>query len=156
MENVYLKEMNHSALAGEYFHRGYNCSQAVLLAFSDVTGLDEKHSAALSSSFGGGMGRLREVCGAVSGAFMVAGLLWGNYAPEDREAKARHYELIQSLAARFKEENGSIICRELLGLDGASAPVPEERTKDYYSRRPCEEYVKIAAKILDEVIKERS
>ena len=147
--------MDHSVLAGELFHRGYNCSQAVLLAFSDVTGLDENQAAALASSFGGGMGRLREVCGAVSGAFMVAGLLWGSCSPDDRDKKARHYELIQSLAARFKEENGSFICRELLGLPGASAPVPEERTAVYYSRRPCEEYVKIAARILDDVINER-
>lgn len=146
---------DHGALAAEYFANGYNCSQAVLLAFSDVTGLDEKTAAALSSSFGGGMGRMREVCGAVSGAFMVAGLLWGRYGPEDREAKAAHYELIQSLAARFKEKNGSILCRELLGLPGASAPVPEERTADYYRRRPCGEYVRIAAEIIDEELKKR-
>lgn len=148
--------MDHSALAAELFSRGYNCSQAVLLAFSDVTGLDETKAAALSASFGGGMGRLREVCGAVSGAFMVAGLLWGNFAPGDRAAKAEHYELIQSVAARFREENGSIICRELLGLPGSSDPVPEERTEAYYSRRPCGEYVRIAAKILDDFIKEKN
>ena len=145
-----MEKIDHAEKAGELFRAGYNCSQAVLLAFSDVTGLDESKVAALSSSFGGGMGRLREVCGAVSGAFMVAGLIWGTYPPSDREAKARHYERIQNLAAEFKKKNGSILCRELLGLPGASAPVPEERTADYYRRRPCEEYVKIAAEILEE------
>ena len=145
----------HEELAAEYFQRGYNCSQAVLLAFSDLTGMDEKTAAALSSSFGGGMGRLREVCGAVSGAFMVAGILWGGYGPEDREAKAAHYSLIQSLAARFREENGSIICRELLGLPGASEPVPEARTADFYHHRPCGEYVRMAARIIDEELKNR-
>ncbi len=145
----------HEELAAGYFQRGFNCSQAVLLAFSDLTGMDEKTAAALSSSFGGGMGRLREVCGAVSGAFMVAGLLWGGYDPEDREAKAAHYSLIQSLAARFREENGSIICRELLGLPGASEPVPEARTSDFYRRRPCGDYVRMAARIIDEELKNR-
>lgn len=147
--------MEHDVLAGELFRKGYNCSQAVLLAFSDITGLDERTALAVSSSFGGGMGRLREVCGAVSGAFMVAGLLWGGYDPNHRDAKAEHYKLIQRLAARMKEENGSIICRELLGLPGASAPVPEERTADYYRRRPCEAYIRTAARIIDEEIKSR-
>ncbi|MDD6095673.1 MAG: C-GCAxxG-C-C family protein [Clostridia bacterium] len=147
--------MEHDVLAGELFRKGYNCSQAVLLAFSDVTGLDQRTALAVSSSFGGGMGRLREVCGAVSGAFMVAGLLWGGYDPNHRDAKAEHYKLIQRLAARLKEENGSIICRELLGLPGASAPVPEERTADYYRRRPCEAYIRTAARIIDEEIKSR-
>lgn len=147
--------MEHDVLAGELFRKGCNCSQAVVLAFSDVTGLDERTALAVSSSFGGGMGRLREVCGAVSGAFMVAGLLWGGYDPDDRAAKAEHYKLIQHLAARLKEENGSIICRELLGLPGASVPVPEERTADYYRRRPCEAYIRTAARIIDEEIKSR-
>lgn len=147
--------MEHDVLAGELFRKGYNCSQAVLLAFSDITGLDQRTALAVSSSFGGGMGRLREVCGAVSGAFMVAGLLWGGYDPNHRDAKAEHYKLIQRLAARLKEENGSIICRELLGLPGASAPVPEERTADYYRRRPCEAYIRTAARIIDEEIKSR-
>lgn len=146
---------NHDTLAGELFESGLNCAQAVFTAFSDVTGIDENTSRALSSSFGGGMGRLREVCGAMSGAFMVAGILWGNYDPKDTDAKAKHYALIQSLAARFKEENGSYICRELLELPGADVPVPEERTADYYKRRPCAEYVRIAARIIDEEIKSR-
>ena len=95
--------MNHENKARELFRAGYNCSQAVLLAFSDVTGLDEKTAVTLSSSFGGGMGRLREVCGAVSGAFMVAGILRGYSDPTDHEAKKEHYALIQRIAQEFKK-----------------------------------------------------
>lgn len=149
--------MTHEEKAGKLFRSGYTCAQALLLAFGDVTGLDEKTATAISLSFGGGMGRLREVCGAVSGAFMVAGLLWGeaNGAPA-QDKKAAHYALIQDIAARLKDKNGSIICRELLGLGkGASAPVPEERTADYYKRRPCEAYIRIAAAVLDEIIAEK-
>ncbi len=145
--------MNHEIKARELFKEGYNCAQAVFLAFYDVTGLDEKYAAALSSSFGGGMGRLREVCGAVSGAFMVLGLLYGYTDPKDHAAKKEHYALIQDIAAKFKTENGSIICRELLGLSaGADSPVPELRTQEYYKKRPCEDYVGIAARIVDEYI----
>lgn len=130
------------------FEEGYNCAQAVFLAFDDMTGIDNKTAAMLSSSFGGGMGRLREVCGAVSGMFMVAGTLCGYSDPKATEEKADHYALIQKLAADFSKENGSYICRELLGLPGASAPVPEERTTQYYKRRPCADYVECAAIIV--------
>lgn len=140
----------YSLRAMELFKQGYNCSQAVLLAFSDVTGLDEKTAAMLSSSFGGGMGRLREVCGAVSGMFMVYGLICGYSDPEDTGAKAAHYANIQSLAAEFKEINRTIICRELLGVDGAENPVPCERTNEYYKKRPCEMLVGDAALIVAE------
>lgn len=128
------------------FEEGYNCAQAVLLAFDDITGIDGKTAAMLSSSFGGGMGRLREVCGAVSGMFMVAGTVCGYDDPKAKAEKADHYALIQKLAADFSKENGSFICKELLGLPGASAPVPEERTQQYYKRRPCADYVECAAK----------
>ncbi len=148
--------MNHENKARELFRAGYNCSQAVLLAFSDVTGLDEKAAAVLSSSFGGGMGRLREVCGAVSGAFMVAGILWGYSDPSDHEAKKEHYALIQRIAQEFKKHNGSYICRELLELPaGASDPEPEKRTEAYYHRRSCEDYVGIAARVMDELLSEK-
>lgn len=130
------------------FEQGYNCAQAVVLAFDDLTGLDNKTAAMLASSFGGGMGRLREVCGAVSGTFAVAGILKGYDDPKANEEKAEHYAFIQSLAGEFKKENGSYICRELLELPGASNPTPEERTAEYYLRRPCGEYVRIAATIL--------
>ncbi len=147
--------MNHEAKARELFKNGYNCAQAVLLAFSDITGIDEKTATMLSASFGGGMGRLREVCGAASGAFMVAGLLYGPLDPCDHDAKKAHYALIQQIAARFKEKNGSYICRELLDLPvGPSEPEPEKRTEAYYHRRSCEDYVGIAARIMDEIIEE--
>ena len=108
--------MDRSDQAASLFREGYNCAQAVLLAFADVLSIDKKTAAMLSSSFGGGMGRLREVCGAVSSMFLIAGLVKGYDRPDDDEAKAAHYQLIQTLAYKFKEENGSIICRELLGL----------------------------------------
>ncbi|MBE6870584.1 MAG: C_GCAxxG_C_C family protein [Ruminococcaceae bacterium] len=140
----------HEEKARELFHGGMNCAQAVFCAFSDVTGFDEKTALAISSSFGGGMGRLREVCGAVSGMLMVAGVKYGAYDVNDNEAKASHYALIQSLAKQFAEENGSYICRELLELpSGADEPTPEKRTESYYKRRPCAEYVACAARILD-------
>ena len=96
------------------------------------------------------MGRLREVCGALTGAFMTAGILYGYTDPDDSEAKAKHYELIQSIANKFKEENGSINCRELLGITvTADSPVPEKRTNEYYQKRPCADLVESAAMILD-------
>ncbi|MEG1741361.1 MAG: C-GCAxxG-C-C family protein, partial [Acetivibrio sp.] len=112
--------------AKELFHEGYNCAQAVFLAFSDLYDIDEETAIKLSSSFGGGMGRLREVCGAVSGMFMVAGTLYGYSDPKASTEKQEHYKRIQELAKKFQEENGSIVCRELLGLGkGADAPKPE-------------------------------
>ncbi len=145
--------MNHEEKAKELFLQGYNCSQAVLLAFGDVTGLDEKTALMLSSSFGGGMGRMREVCGAVSGMFMVAGLLYGYSEAHDQAGKTAHYKRIQELADGFRRENGSIICRELLGLlGGADSHVPEQRTDTYYKKRPCAELVAMAARIMDAYI----
>ena len=138
----------YSAKAKNLFEQGYNCAQAVLLAFEDITGIDTKTAAALSSSFGGGMGRLREVCGAVSGMFMVSGIARGYSSPKATDEKAEHYAFIQGLAAEYKKDNGSIICRELLNLPGAESPVPEARTADYYRRRPCGEYVARAALLL--------
>ena len=137
------------------FEEGYNCAQAVFLAFEDLHGFDRHTAAALSSSFGGGMGRLREVCGTVSGMFMVAGVLYGYEDPKDREAKAEHYARIQELAGMFEQQNGSIVCRELLGLSvKRERPVPEERTKEYYKKRPCKELVGCAAQIMERYIEE--
>ena len=140
--------------AMQLFEEGYNCAQAVLLAFEDITQLDTATAAALSSSFGGGMGRLREVCGAVSGMFMVSGVIRGYSDPKATDEKMNHYALIQSLAADFKKENGSIVCRELLGLPGPQEPTPEERTAEYYRRRPCGEYVANAALLLAQKLSE--
>ena len=142
--------------AESLFLRGYNCSQSVLAAFADDAGLDRDTALRLASSFGGGMGRLREVCGAVSAMFMVAGLKYGYTDSHDGPAKTRHYQLIQDLAERFRRENGSIVCRELLGLPaGPDSPAPEARTQTYYNQRPCAELVKSAAKILQDYMEER-
>ena len=150
-------KMTHSDKAAELFKEGYTCAQAVLLAFSDITGIDEETASKIALSFGGGMGRLREVCGTVSGALMTAGLLWAPSGKPPYDAKAKHYELVQEIAKRFKEKNGSIICRELLGLNHKTdPPVPEKRTEDYYKRRPCEKYVRISAEIIEQLINEKS
>ena len=142
--------------AAQLFMEGYNCSQAVVGAFADCIPIEFDLLMKMSSSMGGGMGRLREVCGAVSGMFMVAGLKAGYTDPKDMDAKKRHYELIQEMAKRFKDENGSIICRELLGLaDGADKPTPDARTAEYYKKRPCDEYVACAARIAQEVLFEK-
>lgn len=137
------------------FKQGYNCAQSVLLAYADELNLDKKTAAMISSSFGGGMGRMREVCGAVSGMFMVMGLKKGYSEAEDVEGKARLYAQIQELAARFKKLNGSIICRELLeGVEKSSSPTPSERTQQYYKKRPCELLVGDAAQIIEEYLAE--
>lgn len=142
---------NKSDKAVTLFCEGYNCSQAVLGAYCEELGLDMQTAMKLSSSFGGGMGKLREVCGAVSSMFMIAGLKYGYADPKDPVSKQKHYELIQKLAQKFKEKNGSIICRELLKLqEEHDSPVPEARTEKYYKERPCAALVKSAAEIIDE------
>lgn len=139
--------------AAALFEEGYNCSQAVFLAFEDLHGIDRRTAAALSSSFGGGMGRLREVCGTVTGIFMTAGILYGYDDPKAVSEKAEHYARIQELAKAFEEENGSIICRELLGLSvKRESPMPSERTAEYYKKRPCKELVVRAVNILEQYI----
>ena len=144
---------DHASIAREYFLSGYNCAQAVLCAFEDVTELERDTSLRLISSFGGGLGRLREVCGAMSGAAAVAGVLWGYSDVSNGEKKAEHYALIQEIARRFTEENGSIICRELLGESEAQkSPTPSVRTAEYYKKRPCADIVEEAARIIDEMI----
>ena len=141
--------------AENLFLEGYNCSQAVLIAFEDLHGLDRETAAKLASSFGGGMGRLREVCGSVSGMFMAAGLLYGYDDPKAKEEKAEHYTRIQKLAEDFSAKNGSIVCRELLGLaEKKQEPAPEARTAEYYKKRPCKELVGIATEIMENYIKE--
>ena len=145
----------HGIIAEENFKRGYNCAQSVLLAFGDLTGLEEDTALRLSSSFGGGLGRLREVCGAVSGGAMVLGLLRGYDDPSDSEAKKTHYRLIQDFADRFRAENGSIICRELLsGVKVQEGNDPEQRTAEYYKKRPCPELVRQASDLIEELLEE--
>lgn len=144
--------------AKKLFRSGYNCSQSVAMAFSDLMELDEKTVAKMTSGFGGGVGRLREVCGSVLGMSFVMSALYGYDDPNDFEGKKRIYEEIQTLANQFKEKNGSIICRELLGLSPVSAtpPTPEKRTQDFYKKRPCAELVYNSAKNLEEYIKQKA
>jgi C_GCAxxG_C_C family probable redox protein len=145
--------MDHGMKAAELFLGGYNCAQSVAVAFCDVTGLEEKFTARMVSSFGGGMGRMREVCGAVSGMFFVLGHLYGYDTPGDDVSKKVLYTDVQDLAAKFQQEVGSIICREIL-KNPPSDPQPTPRTEEYYKERPCARLVVLAAQILDQYIKE--
>jgi C_GCAxxG_C_C family probable redox protein len=145
--------MDHEMQAAQLFLDGYNCAQAITVAFSDVTGLDKDFSARMASSFGGGMGRMREVCGAVSGMLMVAGILYGYDTNGDDTAKKAHYTLVQALAGQFREEVGSIVCREIL-KNPPTDPNPTPRTEEFYKQRPCSRMVMVAARILDTYIRE--
>lgn len=140
--------MEHSSYAAELFESGYNCAQAVAVAFCDVTGLEKNAAAAMASSFGGGMGRMREVCGAVSGMLLVAGILYGYDTPGDDVSKKAHYQRVQAMAAQFRQEAGSIICREIL-KNPPSDPSPTPRSPEFYKMRPCTRMVYCAAEILD-------
>jgi len=152
---ICIEKSSYAKKAMELFKEGYNCSQSVFLAFEDQYDIDRKTALKLSSSFGGGMGRLREVCGAVSGMFMVAGLLYGYDNAKDYEGKTKHYERIQLLAKEFEERNGSIVCRQLLGLgDGKDSYIPEKRTDAYYQKRPCAELVGMAAAIMEQYMED--
>jgi len=146
------------------FKEGYNCSQAVFAAYSDIYGIDEETALRLASSFGAGMGRMREVCGTVSGMFLVAGLETGATEGKDVEGKQHNYDTVQMLADEFRNRNGSIICKELLGLVPSKEEKaqlhaaeftdtkPMERTKEYYKKRPCVQLVEDAADILEQTI----
>ncbi len=142
--------------AKELFKSGYNCSQAVLGVFCEELGLDFNTAMKISCSFGGGMGRMREVCGTVSGMFMAVGLAKAS-ASDSAVEKGEHYKRVQELARRFKEKNGSIICRELLqGVESSTSPNPSKRTETYYKKRPCVDLVGDAVEILEEYLKEVS
>ncbi len=152
----FLEESVRAQKAMTLFKEGFNCAQAVFLAFDDMYHMDRNTALKLSSSFGGGMGRLREVCGAVSGMFMVAGVLYGYDSPDAYEEKTAHYERIQELAHRFSKYTGSIVCRELLGLDKKEdSPTPEKRSDSYYKKRPCVQMVGLAAAIMEQYVKEQ-
>lgn len=146
--------MERKKLARDLFLEGCNCSQAVFCAFSDLVGLDIDFAKKLSSGFGGGMGRLRETCGAVSGMVMAASAIYGYSDTSDPELKHECYKLVQALCKRFREEAGSISCRELLGLSGASDPYSPPRTEEFYKTRPCPGLIELAAGILEEYIAE--
>lgn len=148
--------MNEKEKAIELFREGYNCSQSVFTAFAYRFGIDEETAKKISAGLGGGVGRMREVCGAVSGAAMVIGSICSATQGKDSESKQRNYELVREFADRFTKRNGSVICRELLGLDVKmeNSAQPESRTAEYYKKRPCVELVGDAAEILAEIIKE--
>ncbi len=149
--------MTHAERAKELFKSGYNCSQAVLGAFCEELGMDFETAMKVASSFGGGMGRMREVCGTVSGMFMAAGLKYGFSDNSDPAKKGELYKRIQYLAELFREKNGSIICRELLqGIENSSSPEPAERTQNYYKKRPCVDLVGDAAEIFEHYLKENN
>ena len=151
--------MNSSQKAKELFESGYNCSQAVLLAFADKFGMDFQTAQKISATFGGGMGRMREGCGAVSGMLMVLGLATNEYAPSDTAKKAEQYKAVQQLANEFRKKNGSIVCRDLLGLtksgEKISVPTPSERTDEYYKKRPCALLVQDAAEIIENYLENK-
>lgn len=143
--------MTKGEIAKQNFESGLNCSQSVLLAFCDELGFDRESAMLIAAPFGGGMGRLREVCGTVSGMYMALGLA------SQGKSKTDLYKDVQALADKFKQDNGSVICRELLGLriKGKDSPIPEERTESYYKSRPCSELCRYAADLLDEFLKNK-
>jgi len=146
---------DHAVLAEQLFYEGYNCAQAVFCAFSDLTGYDLSTSARMASSFGGGLGRLRETCGAVRAAALVLGIVKGYDDPADPEAKKRHYALVREFADQFKAVHGSIRCRELLaaaGIEASAGGDPEPRSASFYEKRPCPGLIRGAAEILDEML----
>ena len=146
---------NHAEIAKQLFFKGYNCAQSVFCAFTDVTGYDIDTSARMASSFGAGLGRLRETCGAVSAAALILGIVNGYADPANYEANTQHCDLVREFTDKFKEKNKSIICRELLteaSLNPESGGAPEQRSEEYYQKRPCPNLVYDAALILDEMI----
>ena len=145
--------------AVEPFKSGYNCSQSVVAAFADLYGFTEEQALRMSASFGGGIGRMRQTCGAACGMFLLAGLDTGAVDAEDRAGKSHNYEVVQQLAEKFKAENGSLICAELLGLSTTAAhrdTQAEPRTDLYYKKRPCVEMVETAARIFANYLTEKA
>lgn len=149
--------MTRKEKAMQSFLDGYNCSQCMMLAFEDLLTIDLDTALKIASPFGGGMGRLREVCGSVSGMFMVLGYIYGYNEPDDYDGKKKLYEHIQELARRYEAENGSIICRDLLGLTvKKEEATPEQRTDEYYKKRPCAAKIGSAAEILEQYLLENN
>ena len=140
--------------AVELFKSGFNCSQSVFAAYADLFGMDEETALKVSAGLGGGVGRSREVCGAVSAAAMLAGMKYGATDGEDSEAKQRTYAVVQQIIAEFKQSNPSIVCRELLALGEKenTDPKPEARTEHYYKKRPCAQLVEDSAKAVEKIL----
>lgn len=154
-----MKSRTEQAVA--FFMEGFNCSQSVFAAYADLFGMEKETALKVSASFGGGIGRMREVCGAANGMFLVAGMLTGSIEGKDQVAKKNNYEVVQRLAAEFKKENGgTYICRELLGLnkDGSRVTLgnttPEARTEEYYKKRPCLKTIQGAAALVERMLLE--
>lgn len=142
--------------ADSLFRSGYNCAQSVFAAYADLFGMDHRMALKMSGAMGGGVGRMREICGAVSAMAMLAGLKEGNDDPENEEAKAHIYALVREMSGRFKEKEGSLICRELLGIEGMEESAkPTVRTPEFYATRPCARLIAEAAEIIEEVLLER-
>lgn len=150
-----VEAIRHKEAAVNLFYRGCNCSQAVFAAFSDLTGFDVETSLKLSCGFGGGVSRLREICGALSGMIMALDMLYGYCDISDPQLKSNHYRVVQELCGRFREKAGSILCRDLLGLKGPSEPYSPPRDENFYRSRPCAYLIGLAADILDDYIAER-
>lgn len=155
-ENTILEDRIQKAV--ENFMSGYNCSQSVVAAFADMYGFTQEQALRMSASFGGGIGRMRETCGAACGMFLLAGLETGATEATDREGKAANYAVVQELAAEFRKRNGSLICRELLGLKKKEqlSAMPEERNTQYYAKRPCARMVEQAARIWAEYLEKHT
>lgn len=143
--------------AVELFKEGFNCSQSVVAAFADQYGFTDEQALRISASFGGGIGRMRETCGAACGLFLLAGLETGTTEGSDREGKARNYAVVQELAEEFKLRNGALKCADLLGLSKKEPVVstPEARTAQYYAKRPCVKMVEEAARIWCEYLEKQ-
>lgn len=142
--------MNHSDKAIELFYKGYNCAQSFLGAYDDILPFDRDSLLRISSSFGGGVSRLREVCGAFSGICLALGILYSSECSNEAELKTAHYRRVQELAKQFKTENGSYLCYELLGIPHEPQdPSAQQRTDNYYQSRPCAEIISKAAYLFD-------
>lgn len=149
--------MNEIEKAGELFLEGYNCSQSVFVAFCHRFNIDEETAKRISAGLGGGVGRMREVCGAVSGAAMVLGSVVAPVDGDDSESKKKNYELVREFAERFKSRHGgTVVCREMLklGVQMENSATPERRSAEYYKKRPCLKAVEDAAEIVKELIDE--
>lgn len=141
--------------AVKMFESGYNCAQAVFTTYANIFGMERDMALRLSCPLGGGMGRMREVCGTVTAMSLLEGLKEGNTDSANEEAKAEVYGRVRELSAEFKRQHGSILCRELLHLDACEkSPVPDKRTAEYYAKRPCSQLVASAAKIIEEQLLE--
>lgn len=156
MEKININVEERVERARGYFTAGYNCAQAVVMAFDDVMAMTVVDLALLAAPFGGGMGRMREVCGTVSSMALLAGRICPSADPKNLEERKHNYALVQHFAESFRRENGDIVCRRLLGLEpiveGKETAMPSERTEEYYRKRPCVEYVGCAARIVAEYL----